>query len=124
MIKAQPQGDPAWEWWNGLAAGTVQVRAECDSAFFADLIAHKEVREIYFNTAAAADPNAREEDGFTPLHRAAVWGHAEAIKALLATGADAAAPDEDGQTPFDLIPDDSPLVGTSAYLRLKEAQRD
>ena len=39
----------------GLAAGAVQVRAECGSAFFADLVAHKEVRETYLNTAAALD---------------------------------------------------------------------
>ena len=39
----------------GLAAGQVQLRAECGSAFFADLVAHKEVRETYLNTAAAAD---------------------------------------------------------------------
>jgi hypothetical protein len=39
----------------GLAAGAVQLRAECGSAFFADLVAHKEVRETYLNTAAAAD---------------------------------------------------------------------
>lgn len=37
----------------GLAAGAIQVRAECGSAFFADLVAHKEVRETYLNTAAA-----------------------------------------------------------------------
>ncbi|MBL4559250.1 MAG: major capsid protein [Rhodobacteraceae bacterium] len=34
----------------GLSAGAVQVRAECGSAFFADLVAHKEVRETYLNT--------------------------------------------------------------------------
>ena len=43
----------------GLAAGAVQVRAECGSAFFADLVAHKEVRETYLNTAAAADLRGR-----------------------------------------------------------------
>lgn len=46
----------------GLAAGTVQVRAECGSAFFADLVAHKEVRETYLNTAAAADLRGRVAD--------------------------------------------------------------
>ena len=46
----------------GLAAGAVQVRAECGSAFFADLIAHKEVRETYLNTAAAADLRGRVAD--------------------------------------------------------------
>ncbi|MGA0827789.1 MAG: major capsid protein, partial [Gemmobacter sp.] len=43
----------------GLAAGQVQLRAECGSAFFADLVAHKEVRETYLNTAAAAAQRGR-----------------------------------------------------------------
>jgi hypothetical protein len=43
----------------GLAAGQIQLRAECGSAFFADLVAHKEVRETYLNTAAAADLRGR-----------------------------------------------------------------
>jgi hypothetical protein len=46
----------------GLSAGAVQVRAECGSAFFADLVAHKEVRETYLNTAAAADLRGRVAD--------------------------------------------------------------
>lgn len=46
----------------GLAAGAIQVRAECGSAFFADLVAHKEVRETYLNTAAAADLRGRVAD--------------------------------------------------------------
>ena len=46
----------------GLATGAVQLRAECGSAFFADLVAHKEVRETYLNTAAAADLRSRIAD--------------------------------------------------------------
>ena len=46
----------------GLATGAVQLRAECGSAFFADLVAHKEVRETYLNTAAAADLRSRVAD--------------------------------------------------------------
>jgi hypothetical protein len=46
----------------GLAAGAVQVPGECGSAFFADLVAHKEVRETYLNTAAAADLRGRVAD--------------------------------------------------------------
>jgi hypothetical protein len=38
------------------------VRAECGSAFFSDLVAHKEVRETYLNTAAAADLRGRVAD--------------------------------------------------------------
>ena len=37
----------------------MQIRAECGSAFFAGLVAHKEVRETYLNTAAAADLRGR-----------------------------------------------------------------
>ena len=40
--------------------------------------------------AAGADPNARAEDGYTPLHRAAQFGTAEAVMALLEAGADLA----------------------------------
>jgi len=46
----------------GLSTGAVQLRAECGSAFFADLVAHKEVRETYLNTAAAADLRSRVAD--------------------------------------------------------------
>ena len=43
----------------GLAVGPVQLRAECGSAFFADLVAHKEIRETYLNTAAANELRGR-----------------------------------------------------------------
>jgi len=46
----------------GLSTGAVQLRAECGSAFFSDLVAHKEVRETYLNTAAAADLRSRVAD--------------------------------------------------------------
>ena len=71
--------------------------------------------------AAKADPNARDELGQTPLHRAR---SAKAIKLLLDAGTDIGARNEDGLIPFDLIPDDSPLVGTSAYWRLNDARFD
>ena len=58
----------------GLAAGQVQLRAECGSAFFADLVAHKEVRETYLNTAAAADLRGRvgEEVSFGGITSAVI----------------------------------------------------
>jgi hypothetical protein len=46
----------------GLAVGPVQLRAECGSAFFADLVAHKEIRETYLNTAAASELRGRVVD--------------------------------------------------------------
>ena len=52
--------------------------------------------------AAGADVNARDKDGWTPLHRAtrAKRGSAEAIEALVAAGADVNARDKDGWTPL------------------------
>ncbi len=69
-------------------------------------------------------PNARNKYGWTPLHYAAFRGHAAAIDALLVGGADAKARARDGRIPFDLISDNSPLVGTPAYWRLHEARWD
>ena len=70
-----------------------------------------------------ADPNARNWYGRTPLHDAAVLGHAAAIVALLDGGADPGARSRSGRTPFDLIGKDSPLTGTPAWTRLRDATR-
>ncbi|WP_420011123.1 hypothetical protein [Tateyamaria sp.] len=49
----------------------------------------------------------------------------ESIRACLAAGADPGARNKHGSpTPFDVIPDGSPLVGTSAYWRLHDARWD
>ena len=44
------------------------------------------------------------------------------MKALLDAGADASAKTEDGKTPVELVPDDSPLRGTDVYWRLNEGR--
>ena len=77
---------------------------------------------------AAADPNARDVFGLTPLHRAAAFSQTpEIVTALVNAGADLNARDlnardGDGDTPFELIPEDSPLKGTDVYWRLNEAR--
>jgi ankyrin repeat protein len=48
-----------------------------------------------------ADLSVRGGDGFTPLHLAAFFGGAEAVKAILATGAD---PDADAENTFKVRP--------------------
>jgi uncharacterized protein len=48
-----------------------------------------------------ADLSVRGGDGFTPLHLAAFFGGAEAVRAILATGAD---PDADADNPFKVRP--------------------
>ena len=44
------------------------------------------------------------------------------VEALLDAGANPNARDEDGLTPWDVIPEDSPLRGTDAYWRLNDAR--
>src|SRR5690349_16361445 len=50
---------------------------------------------------AGADLSVRGGDGFTPLHLAAFFGGAEAVRAILATGAD---PDADADNVFKVRP--------------------
>jgi uncharacterized protein len=49
-----------------------------------------------------ADPNIREQGGFTPLHAAAQNGDKEMIHTLLYGGADLTLQSDDGRTPLDL----------------------
>ena len=57
----------------------------------------KRVKELL---EKGADPNARDEDGRTPLYWAAFRGHVEVVKLLLEHGADPNAEDEAGRTPL------------------------
>jgi uncharacterized protein len=54
-----------------------------------------------------ADPNARQEGGFTPLHAAAQNGDGPLAELLLAHGADPAAAAEDGRSAVDFARDAS-----------------
>ncbi len=49
-----------------------------------------------------ADPNVREQGGYTPLHAAAQNGDAQMIRALLLKGAQINAKSNDGKLPIDL----------------------
>jgi hypothetical protein len=72
---------------------------------------------------AGADLSVRGGDGFTPLHLAAFFGGAEAVRAILATGAD---PDADNENTFKVHPIHSAVaVGDHASVRaLLEAGAD
>ena len=45
--------------------------------------------------------NAKDEDGYTPLHSAAGFGQKEVAELLIAKGADVNAKLDDGRTPLD-----------------------
>ena len=51
--------------------------------------------------AAGTDVNAKGKNGWTSLHRAAIYGRKEIVELLIAKGADVNAKDEDGETPLD-----------------------
>ena len=59
---------------------------------------HKEITELLI--AKGADVNAKEEDGWTPLHYAVYEGYKEIAELLIAKGADVNAKEEDGWTPL------------------------
>ena len=44
--------------------------------------------------AAGGDVNAKDDDGWTPLHHAAIWSHKEIAELLIAEGADVNAKDQ------------------------------
>lgn len=52
--------------------------------------------------AQGADPNLRQQGGWTPLHAAAQTGDPELIRLLLDHGADPSVANDDGQSPADL----------------------
>jgi ankyrin repeat protein len=55
--------------------------------------------------AAGASPNVVQQEGFTPLHEAALRGHAELVRLLLQHGADATARNAAGRSPGELAHD-------------------
>ena len=57
--------------------------------------------------AAGADPDARQGQGWTPLHSAAHNGDAAMIAVLLAAGADVTLADDEGRTAADHARDDA-----------------
>lgn len=62
-----------------------------------------QVRTIFELVAAGADCNAQNLDGATPLHKAIRSRCADAVEALLQSGADRAIRNKNGSTPVDLI---------------------
>ena len=76
---------------NGLKAAPIQ------SAVAAG---HEKVVQMLLRLGA--DPNAREQGGYTPLHAATQNGDEDMIRLLLYGGADLTLKGKDGKTPLDL----------------------
>lgn len=61
---------------------------------------HGKIVELLLKSRA--DPNVREQGGYTPLHAAAQNGDKEMIRALIYGGADLTLQSDDGKLPLDL----------------------
>src|SRR5215208_4712823 len=61
---------------------------------------HEQIVELLLKHAA--DPNIREQGGYTPLHAAAQNGDEDMIRTLIYGGADLLLRSNDGKTPLDL----------------------
>ncbi len=91
------------------------------------LLDSEKVRSITAEEYASAvrstpDVNARDKNGMTPLHFAAMSGTPAFIAALLEAGASGSAKTEKGETPFDLAESNDKVKGTAAYRALNAAQ--
>ena len=95
-------GSPIFRWSLLLvllaAPAAGQANADCSGWASREFWEEYQVGDVKRCIAANADIHARAKFGYTPLHFAAGWGHAEAVNALLAAGADIHARDEDGNT--------------------------
>ena len=76
---------------NGLAAAPIQSAAAAGHARIVDMLLKH-----------GADPNVREQGGYTPLHAAAQNGDKDMIRTLLYGGADLDIRSNDGKIPLDL----------------------
>ena len=60
------------------------------------------IEAVKQHIAAGTDVNAKDDNGYTPLHWPAGSGHKEVVELLIAKGADLNAKGDDGWTPLDL----------------------
>ena len=81
----------------------------------------REEQKTVFANSAAADIEARDENGETPLHRAAWKGADDILDTLIRRGADAHAKNNKGETPLDVAR--IKYLTDTAYQQLQAASR-
>ena len=63
------------------------------------------IEAVKQHLAAGTDVNAKDDNGWTPLHFAVYYGHKEIVELLIAKGAEVNAKDKNGWTPLHLAVD-------------------
>ena len=63
------------------------------------------IEAVKQHLAAGTDVNAKDDNGWIPLHFAVYYGHKEIVELLIAKGADVNAKDNNGWTPLHLAVD-------------------
>jgi len=76
----------------------------------------EKVRELL---ERGADPNAKDDDGWTPLHYATYRGHTHIVELLIEMGADPNIRNKDGKTPADIAPKKVRKVSLNFLEKLK-----
>ena len=69
-----------------VLAGPVHAQVDCADWNTAAFFEAAKVSDVTRCLQAGANPKARDKNGNTPLHLAAVRGHAEAVTALFGSG--------------------------------------
>ena len=79
---------------------------------------------LFVETLLEANANiaARDENGNTPLHLAALNGHPRTVEALLKAGANPKAKTIKGQMPYDLAKDNEKIRETQIFWVLNDAR--
>ena len=90
------------------------------AAAIADHNASLQMLEILVGNGAPA--GARKSDGTTPLHIAALHGHADAVRLLVRRGADPSARTEAGETPVEVAAGDAVVVLEKAASIARDCQ--
>jgi len=91
----------------GADVGAIARNANLQVAPLHSAAAGKHAEIVKLLLEHGADPNARQDGGFTPLHSAAQNDDRESIEALLEAGADPALTNDGGKTPADLAGGDA-----------------
>ena len=124
LIGCGASGDAA----TGAATSTAtSTQATGAAAFDADLYRSAEVGNrsgVQYRLDAGADINAANPaNGWTALHAAAYNGHKKLVAYLLTRGANANAPDKDGNTPLHLAASQSHGDTTAALMGATDQTR-